>query len=314
MDGQGNFGSVDRDSAAAYRYTEARLKQVAMELLEYIDKETVDFIPNFDGRIDEPTVLPGKVPNLLINGSAGIAVGMATNIPPHNIGEIIDGLKALIGSPNYAGKQWVYEQYDQQVMGDTARTPGAGSGIVRVHGTDKLLSLTSDVTPRYVKANPVEGGRQAVAEAWRNRRDDILQTSDTVVERLQSTLNGWESNTAIDGATFATNYIVPYTQQVHDRIGLEVLRGYTQGCRFCQAGMIYRPVRERRPESILASISDSFLAPNAIFFTITEYPDMEVATFLFFTFRFLSRLVIADDTSSISFIDPSTIASGGSPI
>ena len=80
----------------------------------------------------------------------------------------IDGLKALISSPNYAGKQWVYEQYDQQVMGDTARTPGAGSGIVRVHGTNKSLAFTSDVTPRYVKANPVEGGKQAVAEAYRN--------------------------------------------------------------------------------------------------------------------------------------------------
>ncbi|WP_342075932.1 phosphoribosylformylglycinamidine synthase subunit PurL [Yoonia sp. SS1-5] len=80
----------------------------------------------------------------------------------------IDGLKALISSPNYAAKHWVYEQYDQQVMGDTARTPGAGSGIVRVHGTDKSLAFTSDVTPRYVKANPVEGGKQAVAEAYRN--------------------------------------------------------------------------------------------------------------------------------------------------
>jgi phosphoribosylformylglycinamidine synthase len=80
----------------------------------------------------------------------------------------IDGLKALINSPNYAGKQWVYEQYDQQVMGDTARVPGWGAGIVRVHGTDKALAFTSDVTPRYVKANPVEGGKQAVAEAYRN--------------------------------------------------------------------------------------------------------------------------------------------------
>jgi phosphoribosylformylglycinamidine synthase len=93
--------------------------------------------------------------------------------PAAPLGEVagvhpIDGLKALIASPNYAGKQWVYEQYDQQVMGDTARTPGAGSGIVRVHGTDKSLAFTSDVTPRYVKANPVEGGKQAVAEAYRN--------------------------------------------------------------------------------------------------------------------------------------------------
>ncbi len=80
----------------------------------------------------------------------------------------IDGLKALISSPNYAGKQWVYEQYDTMVMADTARTPGLGSGIVRVHGTDKALAFTSDVTPRYVAANPVEGGKQAVAEAYRN--------------------------------------------------------------------------------------------------------------------------------------------------
>ena len=80
----------------------------------------------------------------------------------------IDGLKALISSPNYAGKQWVYEQYDTTVMGDTARRPGLGSGMVRVHGTDKKLAFTSDVTPRYVKANPIEGGKQAVAEAYRN--------------------------------------------------------------------------------------------------------------------------------------------------
>ncbi len=80
----------------------------------------------------------------------------------------IDGLKALIGSPNYAAKQWVYEQYDSQVMGDTARIPGLGAGIIRVHGTPKSLAFTSDVTPRYVKANPVEGGKQAVAEAYRN--------------------------------------------------------------------------------------------------------------------------------------------------
>lgn len=80
----------------------------------------------------------------------------------------VDGLKALISSPNYAAKQWVYEQYDTQVMGDTVRTPGLGAGIVRVHGTEKMLAFTSDVTPRYVMANPVEGGKQAVAEAYRN--------------------------------------------------------------------------------------------------------------------------------------------------
>ena len=96
VDGQGNFGSVDGDPPAAYRYTEARLTSLAMELLADIDKRTVDFTPNFDGSRDEPTVVPSKAPNLLINGSSGIAVGMATNIPPHNLREIVDACVALI--------------------------------------------------------------------------------------------------------------------------------------------------------------------------------------------------------------------------
>ena len=99
VDGQGNFGSVDGDPAAAYRYTEARLTKLAEELLADIDKETVDFIPNFDDTTVEPSVLPTRVPNLLINGSAGIAVGMATNIPPHNLSEIVDGLLMMIDNP-----------------------------------------------------------------------------------------------------------------------------------------------------------------------------------------------------------------------
>ena len=100
VDGQGNFGSVDGDSAAAYRYTEARLTRIAMEMLADIDKNTVDFAPNFDDRLQEPTVLPSAVPNLLINGSSGIAVGMATNIPPHNIGEVVNATIALIDNPD----------------------------------------------------------------------------------------------------------------------------------------------------------------------------------------------------------------------
>ncbi len=96
IDGQGNFGSIDGDSPAAYRYTECRLTELAEELLADIDKETVDFVPNFDDSTQEPVVLPSKVPNLLINGSSGIAVGMATNIPPHNLGEVCDALVALI--------------------------------------------------------------------------------------------------------------------------------------------------------------------------------------------------------------------------
>src|SRR6266550_1579130 len=87
VDGQGNFGSVDGDPPAAYRYTEARLTRIAMTMLEDIDKNTVDFVPNFDDRLQEPTVLPARLPNLIVNGTSGIAVGMATNIPPHNLAE-----------------------------------------------------------------------------------------------------------------------------------------------------------------------------------------------------------------------------------
>ena len=96
VDGHGNFGSIDGDSAAAMRYTEARLDKPAMELLRDLDKETVDFQPNYDESLQEPVVLPSRFPNLLVNGSSGIAVGMATNIPPHNIGEAIDATCMMI--------------------------------------------------------------------------------------------------------------------------------------------------------------------------------------------------------------------------
>ncbi|SDZ93612.1 DNA gyrase subunit A [Eubacterium aggregans] len=100
IQGQGNFGSVDGDGAAAMRYTEARLGKIAMEMLRDINKDTVDFIPNFDGSEEEPEVLPARFPQLLVNGSSGIAVGMATNIPPHNLGEVIDGTVAFIDNPD----------------------------------------------------------------------------------------------------------------------------------------------------------------------------------------------------------------------
>jgi DNA gyrase subunit A len=100
INGQGNFGSVDGDSAAAYRYTEARLTRIANEMLVDIDKDTVDFVPNYDGSRQEPTVLPTRIPNLLVNGSAGIAVGMATNIPPHNLSEVLEATIYLIQNPN----------------------------------------------------------------------------------------------------------------------------------------------------------------------------------------------------------------------
>lgn len=100
IEGHGNFGSIDGDAAAAMRYTEARLSKIAMEMLRDIQKDTIPFVPNYDGEEKEPSVLPARFPNLLVNGISGIAVGMATNIPPHNLGEVIDGLKALIENPD----------------------------------------------------------------------------------------------------------------------------------------------------------------------------------------------------------------------
>ncbi len=104
VDGQGNFGSVDGDPPAAYRYTEARLTRIAMTMLEDIDKNTVDFVPNFDDRLQEPTVLPSRLPNLIVNGSAGIAVGMATNIPPHNLAETVEAVNHLVDHADAAIK------------------------------------------------------------------------------------------------------------------------------------------------------------------------------------------------------------------
>src|SRR3989440_5091687 len=99
VDGQGNFGSVDGDPPAAMRYTEARLTALAMEMLADLEMDTVDMVPNYDGTRDEPVVVPGRFPNLLCNGSTGIAVGMATNMPPHNLGEVVDALHHLIENP-----------------------------------------------------------------------------------------------------------------------------------------------------------------------------------------------------------------------
>src|SRR2546427_1215927 len=128
IDGQGNFGSIDGDSPAAYRYTECRLTELAEELLADIDKETVDFVPNFDDSTQEPVVLPSKVPNLLINGSSGIAVGMATNIPPHNLGEVCDALVALIEHPELSVDELV-----RYLPGPDCRTAGCicGQGPIR---------------------------------------------------------------------------------------------------------------------------------------------------------------------------------------
>ncbi len=128
VDGQGNFGSVDGDNAAAYRYTECRLERLAAELLADIDKETVDFVDNYDGKEREPTVLPSRIPNLLLNGSSGIAVGMATNIPPHNLSEVIDACLLLLHEP-----QCAIEELIKVMPAPDFPTAGIIYGIAGVH-------------------------------------------------------------------------------------------------------------------------------------------------------------------------------------
>jgi DNA gyrase subunit A len=128
IDGQGNFGSIDGDNAAAMRYTEVRMQKMANEMMDDIDKETVDWQENYDGSLQEPTVLPTKIPNLLINGSAGIAVGMATNIPPHNLTEIANGLTALIENPNITLHELI-----KIIPGPDFPTGGAIHGTTGIH-------------------------------------------------------------------------------------------------------------------------------------------------------------------------------------
>jgi DNA gyrase subunit A len=152
IDGQGNFGSVDGDPAAAYRYTEARLTPVAIAMLEDIDKNTVDFQPNFDDRLREPTVLPSKIPNLLVNGSSGIAVGMATNIPPHNLREVARAVQLLIDDPD------------------------ATLGDIR-----KVIKGPDFPTGGYIY------GREGVREAYENGRGRVVMRARAQIEEKEST-------------------------------------------------------------------------------------------------------------------------------
>jgi DNA gyrase subunit A len=151
IDGHGNFGSVDGDSAAAMRYTEVRMSKIAVELLKDIEKETVNFVPNYDESLEEPAVLPSRIPNLLVNGSSGIAVGMATNIPPHNLGEVIDGLIKLIDNPQITVKELM-----QTIKGPDFPTGGiimgregirkayeTGRGSIRVKGVSRIEKMNN---------------------------------------------------------------------------------------------------------------------------------------------------------------------------
>lgn len=199
VDGHGNFGSVDGDSAAAMRYTEARLSKLALEMLEDIDKETVEWRPNFDESLIEPVVLPAKVPNLLLNGSSGIAVGMATNIPPHNLCELVDGIIAVIDDPDIDIKQLV-----QHITAPDFPTGGiingkngiyqaytTGRGIIKLRGKheieekkNKTSIIVTEIPYQVNKSKLIE----SIADLVRNKTiegiSDLRDESDRTGMRI----------------------------------------------------------------------------------------------------------------------------------
>ena len=209
VEGQGNFGSMDGDGAAAMRYTEARLSKMALEMTRDIDKDTVDFVPNFDGTQQEPTVLPARFPNLLVNGSNGIAVGMATNIPPHNLGETIDGLCAMIDNPEITSEDLM--QYIPGpdfptggiIMGrigisDAYRT-GRGRIVVRAKteieqmSANKSRIIVTEIPYAVNKARLVERSAELVhekkIEGISDLRDETDRNGTRIVIELKKDVN-----------------------------------------------------------------------------------------------------------------------------
>lgn len=191
IDGHGNFGSVDGDSAAAMRYTESRMAKIAQELLQDLDKDTVEWRPNYDDSRQEPQVLPARIPNLLINGSAGIAVGMATNIPPHNLGEVVDGLKMLIEDPQVS-----VDELMEAIPGPDFPTAGiirgiegiynayhTGRGSVRIRARHTIEELKSGRSAIIVTELPYQVNKarlvEKIAELVREKKiDGIVELRD----------------------------------------------------------------------------------------------------------------------------------------
>src|SRR3989304_4109106 len=157
IDGQGNFGSVDGAAPAAMRYTEIRMARIAHEMLADLDKETVDYAPNYDGSEHEPVVLPARLPNLLINGSSGIAVGMATNIPPHNLNEVINACVALIDNPDAT-----IDELMKHIPGPDFPTAGIITGVDGIHEAYRTGRGRVYVRARVEIETDEKRGRQSI--------------------------------------------------------------------------------------------------------------------------------------------------------
>lgn len=209
VDGHGNFGSVDGDSAAAMRYTEVRMSRIAEEMLADIDKDTVNFAPNYDESLKEPTVLPARIPNLLVNGSSGIAVGMATNIPPHNLGEVVDGIVMLIDDPEVTIKDLmtVIKGPDFPTAGlilghagiRDAYTTGRGSVRMRAQARIEKMSsgkhriLVTEIPYQVNKARLIENianlVRDKAIDGITDLRDESDRTGMRIVMELRRDVN-----------------------------------------------------------------------------------------------------------------------------
>ena len=222
IDGQGNFGSVDGDAPAAMRYTEVRMSRFASEMLQDIDKETVNFIPNYDESLQEPFVLPTRIPNLLINGSSGIAVGMATNIPPHNLGEVVDGIVAFINEPDIS-----IEDLTHIIKGPDFPTAGficgiegikevynSGRGLIQLRGKMHIETPVKERENIVITEIPYQVNKtkliEQIAELVRGKKisgiQDIRDESDRDGMRIVIELRKGESSQVI------TNQLFKYTQ------------------------------------------------------------------------------------------------------
>jgi DNA gyrase subunit A len=213
VDGQGNFGSVDGDAAAAMRYTEVRLAKITDEVLADLEKETVKFNPNYDNSLQEPAVLPTKIPNLLVNGSSGIAVGMATNIPPHNLGEVVDGIKAVIANPGISILELM-----QIIPGPDFPTAGfiygrnglkeayhTGKGIIHLRAkadveevkSDKQRIVVTEIPYQVNKAKLIENIAELVRDKKVEGISDIRDESDRTGMRIVFDLKKGEDSRVI---------------------------------------------------------------------------------------------------------------------
>ncbi|HEY3138814.1 MAG TPA: DNA gyrase subunit A [Blastocatellia bacterium] len=239
VDGQGNFGSVDGDPPAAYRYTEARLTRIATEMLADIDKDTVDFIPNFDESREEPTVLPTRFPNLLVNGSGGIAVGMATNIPPHNLGEVIEAtiyliqnpnarlktLMALLPGPDFPTGGFIYGREGIKNAYETGRgmiTMRARAAIERIgRAADRMAIVVTEIPYQVNKAKLQERIAELINDKKMEGISDMRDESDREGMRIVMELK----RDAIPDIVLNNLYKLTPMQQTFGVINLAIVNG-----------------------------------------------------------------------------------------